>query len=252
MPCGFSLEHYKEMLSEIARGYEAMRFRDWRAAGGKSRVFMRHDVDHSLRVAVEMARVEAEAGVPATYFVLLHADLYSAATPRGAALIRELVSLGHEVGLHYDTDYYAVAGGDARAGLAADLDALGNIVGSPVVSVCKHNPLDSLPVGALEGMARFNAYSDPFMKDVKYISDSNMAWREGCACGFLARGVELQMLTHPLWWVAEGAGLRERIIACGRIEAEHYRCGVEASADYLKRSLAQRAELDLRFKERGI
>ncbi|HQN10241.1 MAG TPA: hypothetical protein PK569_21980, partial [Thermoanaerobaculia bacterium] len=212
MTCGFSIGHFEEILALVQERYEALLFREWTPArAGRPRVFLRHDVDHSLRLACEMARVEARNGIRSTYFVQLHSDLYAAATSTGAAMLRELVALGHEVGLHYDTAYYLESERDATAGFDADIALLSRLAGVPVVSAAKHNPIDTPAARELAARAKFDPYSDAFTRGVKYISDSSMSWREGCACGHLAGDKELQVLIHPLWWLVEGATLEARV-----------------------------------------
>ena len=61
-------------------------------------VALRHDVDHNLEHAVRFARWEAKLGIVGSYYVLPEAWYWSdfETTDR----LREIVELGHEVGLH--------------------------------------------------------------------------------------------------------------------------------------------------------
>ena len=61
---------------------------------------LRHDVDHDLGVALDMAKVEYERSMPATYF-LLHTAEYCR-DPLFLARCQQLVAYGHEIGLHLD------------------------------------------------------------------------------------------------------------------------------------------------------
>jgi len=70
-------------------------FRDPSASGP---VALRHDVDHSLDLALEMAWLEAEQGCRATYFVL--PDQPYAREDRFLEKCLQIQALGHEVGLH--------------------------------------------------------------------------------------------------------------------------------------------------------
>lgn len=63
-------------------------------------VAVRHDVDHNLEHAVKFARWEHEHGFRSTYFIL--PGSWYAQEPNYADLLHELVSMGHEVGLHSD------------------------------------------------------------------------------------------------------------------------------------------------------
>src|SRR4029077_14225466 len=68
MSCRFDMPHYRELLEAAkAGGY------DWASFDRHPRprdLFLRHDVDLSLEAALELARVEHELGVRATYFLM--------------------------------------------------------------------------------------------------------------------------------------------------------------------------------------
>lgn len=250
MDCGFSRHHFEEILALVGERYEALTFREWTPAGtGRPRVFIRHDVDHSLRLASQMARAEARRGVRSTYFIQLHSDLYSAATPAGAGIVRELVGLGHEVGLHYDTGYYLSAERDPGVAFDADLALLSRLAGTPVVSAAKHNPIDTPAVPELASRVKFDPYSEAFMKGLKYISDSSMKWREGCACEHLARGRELQVLLHPVWWLVEGPTIADKVRQSWETEASAQAAIVTACGEEWARCIVEREARDQRFEE---
>ena len=64
-------------------------------------VGLRHDVDHDLDLALEMAHHEWRLGYKATYF-LLHTEAYWN-DPNFPLLVRQLKEYGHEVGLHVNS-----------------------------------------------------------------------------------------------------------------------------------------------------
>src|SRR4051794_23504742 len=61
-------------------------------------VGLRHDVDHDLDLALEMAFWEAEAGCRSSYFVLHTAPYWQ--DPRLLEKCLQIQDFGHEVGLH--------------------------------------------------------------------------------------------------------------------------------------------------------
>ena len=75
---------------------------------------LRHDVDADLGAAVELARIEQRVGVQATYFCMLRSPLYNVFGRRNVELVHELVSLGHEIGLHYDVGFDPPVGAYTR------------------------------------------------------------------------------------------------------------------------------------------
>ena len=60
---------------------------------------LRHDVDHDINIALEMAEFEYENDIQATYF-LLHTAGYFDYSQEFADKCKKLVELGHDVGLH--------------------------------------------------------------------------------------------------------------------------------------------------------
>jgi hypothetical protein len=69
-------------------------------AGGAGDLALRHDVDSRLESALELARLEHERGLRATYFVLHTASYWR--DPELVPRLRRLQELGHEVGFHND------------------------------------------------------------------------------------------------------------------------------------------------------
>ena len=202
--CGFSYRHYRDVL-EAARQRYAFGHFDGTRDHERPFILLRHDVDFSLDAALRMARVEADLGVPSTYLVLPHAH-YNPFGPPGFAQLREIVALGHRLGLHYDLGFYASNGLDATETIRREAAVLEGRFGTRVSLVAEHNPgratrPDGLELGPLQ-----DAYSPAFTREIKYLSDSCQFWREGCFCGFLdpERHPRLQVLVHPIWWSEEG------------------------------------------------
>ena len=97
----FTYQAYRDMLNLLREQQYA--FRQYHNYADCPRcVILRHDIDNSLEQAVNLAQVEAEAGVASTYFVLLRTDFYNIASSAGLRAVRRIQSLGHEIGLHFD------------------------------------------------------------------------------------------------------------------------------------------------------
>jgi hypothetical protein len=233
-PCGFTYAHYRESLQRARdAGYRFAAFDDV-PADGRPFVLLRHDVDFSPDFAVPMARLESEMGVRATVFVCPHAHY----NPLGAAYapLREIVGLGHHLGLHFDAAFYAANGLPPGETLRAEAAALAARFGRPVPVVAEHKPgrAPRVDVGPF-----LDAYAPSFTREVKYLSDSCQFWREGCFCGFLdpARHPRLQVLTHPIWWSDDGRAADERL-------REHTAARIAAARDDERREFRYYASLE--------
>ena len=192
MSCTFDLAHFRELLDAArAGGYRTVAFdheprpRD---------LFLRHDVDLSLEAALELAHIEAERGMRATYFLMTESIFYNLASSEGEATLARLRELGHRVGLH------AVF---PRLELDDRFD--------PVVAW--HNPDPEFMREPLDGVV--NVMQPGYFDPDHYRSDSNQHWRSGCPHAELAAGgfEWLQLLTHPEIWAYPGATMRETMLA---------------------------------------
>jgi hypothetical protein len=192
MTCGFSLEHYRELLdAAYAGGY---RFSDFSRDPEPGDLLLRHDVDLSLEAALELARLEADAGVRATYFLMTRSVFYNLASAEGERAIERLRELGHRVALHA---VHPHVDRDERF--------------DPVLAW--HNPDPEYMSEPVPGLA--NAMEPRFFQPDRYRSDSNARWRHGCPHDDLAAGrfEWLQLLVHPAIWVYPGETMDETMRA---------------------------------------
>ena len=192
MSCSFDLGHYRELLEAAKEGgYRFARFGEEPREG---ELFLRHDVDLSLAAALEMAELEAELDVAATYLLMTESVFYNLASEEGAAAIDRLRELGHAVGLH---------------AVHPNVELDGRF--DPVVSW--HNPRPEYMSEDIAGAA--NAYGTRYFAPETYRSDSNQHWRSGCPHEELRAGAFpwLQILVHPEIWVYPGETMGETMRA---------------------------------------
>ena len=94
MECDFSLEHYSCILNNAFRaGYEFKGFHE-RVPENSRVIFLRHDIDVSVTMAVTMAELEASLGVRSTYFVLPNSPLYNLLEDEVTAILSKIRSMG--------------------------------------------------------------------------------------------------------------------------------------------------------------
>jgi hypothetical protein len=107
----FTYANYRVLLDRVRDSRENLCFGDCGGGIPAERFFLlRHDIDFCPARALEMAQVEAEMGVRATYFLLLTTSHYNLLEKRFIAAPRQIVQMGHEVGLHYDVAALEAAG----------------------------------------------------------------------------------------------------------------------------------------------
>jgi len=182
----FTTAAYVDLLDAIdAGGYEFCTVREYLASDDLPARFvvLRHDVDRMAGRALRMAKLEADHGARSTYY-------YRTSTfdPQQT---REVASLGHEVGYHYED--YVRAGGDLSAAherFAENLAQFRLSHSAPVETVCMHgNPLsphDNREMWTDPEAPGFDAYDllgEAYLSmafdDVTYFSDTGRTWRDG-------------------------------------------------------------------------
>jgi hypothetical protein len=202
----FCPEQYRKALRLARENYAFCSFT--RISTSKS-ILWRHDVDFSMEAAYELALIEAEENVCATYFINPHSEYFNLLQLRNSELLRKIKALGHNIGLHFDCHYYGKFFGDGlTAALVSEKDLIESLGVGPVEVVSYHNPTEEildLDSEILAGM--INVYSKKFFKQIGYCSDSNGVWRFRRLIDVLTAAEEdtLQVLTHPAFWVYEGA-----------------------------------------------
>ena len=171
---------------------------------------LRHDVDMDLEKALKMAQLEAQLDVRSTYFILVSSDLYNISSKRSSELLQEIVRCGHSIGLHYDEKRYL--DGIKEEFVRQEISVLEKSAGCKVSALSMHRPsLETLNHEyQFEGLE--NSYSDKYFREIKYVSDSHMTWRENIfdiVCGRNFRS--LQILTHPIWYSEEEERLEYKL-----------------------------------------
>jgi hypothetical protein len=190
-------------------------------------LIVRHDIDLSLERAVAVGAAEAEAGVRATFLVMVDSPLYVLDSPGSRAALDALRAQGHDVGLHMDLGPRGEVPGlvidDITPEVEACRDRLGGVLHDEVHSISFHRPPDPLvaalrPVSEVCGMV--NAYADPLMRC--YLADSAGAWRHGDPRPTLREPPcdTVQLLIHPFWWGDEHLSGADRLEAFYREEVD--------------------------------
>lgn len=177
----------------------------------------RHDIDISPQRALALGELEAAREIPAVYYVFLHSAFYGFWERAVVRILRRLLDLGHEVGLHFETEFYRGEGLDAEemeARLIEEAAALGRVLGREVRSYTVHNPVEGDPVVGQDRVGELvNGFGPAVRERFEYCSDSNGYWRYQRLEDVLRAPVTrpLCVLTHPVWWVDRVMAPRERI-----------------------------------------
>ncbi len=204
----FTFEGYKKVLNIITEcGY---RYSDFHNFNENEKVcILRHDIDLSLDAALDVAKIENEMNISSTYYVLLNTEFYNLLHTPSRNKMKEIVALGHNVGLHFDAKRYeGTDENDLTKALTEEIGMLSGLLDCDINSFSIHRPTKQEIENniCLDGIV--NTYSTKFFRNFKYISDSRMRWRENAeeviTCG---KYQQLQVLTHPIWYGNENRNI---------------------------------------------
>lgn len=204
----FSPEGYVRLVCALEDvGYAVASFQE--TDPNSRHLILRHDIDMSLQAAADLALIETQAGWKAHYFVLLRTEMYNVFSRGGKHALSAIIDAGHEVGLHFDCSLYL---GDDGPDVVARLDAaaahecaiLESITERPVRFISLHRPAPAMIRNTHRLAGRPHSYMPRFVEDMGYCSDSRGIWRYGHPLDHpaLISGRALQLLTHPIWWIA--------------------------------------------------
>lgn len=177
----------------------------------------RHDIDHSIHRAKKLAELEKKYFIKATYFLQLGSFFYNIFEEEIKELILNILSLGHQIGLHFDPTQYKInTKEDLEKYLNFEKNILENLFQVEIKVFSFHNPTEEiLKYDDFKYSGMINTYAKYFKENVEYCSDSNGYWRYKRLEDFLnEKHKKIQVLTHPSWWQKEIMSPRDRIQRC--------------------------------------
>ncbi|MBC3765022.1 hypothetical protein [Neptunicella marina] len=167
------------------------------------RIFLRHDIDFDLQVALAFARREAELGISATYYFLMRSDAYNFFSADNLKVIQQIQALGHAISLHFDVLCYTTP----ETGLQQELKCFTDWTGVTPKVVSIHRPPKYFFGEQNSSLAYPHTYQAQYVKQIQYLSDSGGSFKYGHPLHSEAFNTkqDLHLLIHPIWSVAEDA-----------------------------------------------
>jgi hypothetical protein len=233
----FTLANYRRLV-ELAResGFTFSFFdRDY-AASGKI-LLWRHDVEFSPYVALKMASIEQACGARATYFFQLHSEFYNLLEREVTQIVMAIRSLGHEIGLHFDSHYFNIQSEDQLEHyLALDAAYFDRVFGVQIRAFSFHNTTPFiLACERSEYAGLLNVYSQAFKKQFVYCADSTGFWRYERMEDVLQNPTinRLHVLTHDAMWGDAVLPPRQRVYQAIDAHAQRLKMFYDAALKHL-------------------
>jgi len=162
-------------------------------------LILRHDIDISLPAALKMARIERDLGIRSTYFVLFSSEFYDTCERNNVEILKQILKLGHEIGLHYYPTQYRLYKQNPKKILKREIQLLENILGTKIYSIARHGPWDRDPFARIKEYINANHL---YMRRDLFVHESNRAWipLHGLLELLNKPPKKVQLLVHPENW----------------------------------------------------
>ena len=174
----FTLTQYKQLLTALKEaGYNFKTFEQALQTGFNNTIVLRHDVDKLPYNSLAFAKIQHNLGVVGSY--------YFRAVPCSwnQEVIKEIASLGHEVGYHYEN--LTTHNGDLEKGIADFEDNLNKLRKfAPVKTICMHgspaSKWDSKDLWTKYNYQDYGIIGEPYFDvdfdNVFYLTDTGRRW----------------------------------------------------------------------------
>lgn len=174
----FTVSAYTHLLqSLIKQGYTFQTYAEFIASPAPKAIILRHDVDALKQNSLTFAKIQAQHGVKGTYYFRTIPQSYS------EQVIKEMATLGHEIGYHYET--MDTARGDidkAYDEFCRNLQTFRKIVS--VSTICMHgSPMskyDNRDIWKKYDYRKLNLIAEPYFdtnfNQIFYLTDTGRRW----------------------------------------------------------------------------
>jgi len=174
----FTVSCYKDLLRAlITEGYKFQTYHDFTEHPEEKVILLRHDVDARKEHSLLFAKIQHEMGIVGTYYFRMVPESF------GKQVIREIASMGHEIGYHYEDMDFAKGDVDKAYELAKKhLAQLREV--AKIKTICMHgsprSPYDNKEVWKKYDYRVLGIISEPYFdldfSKVLYLTDTGRRW----------------------------------------------------------------------------
>jgi hypothetical protein len=170
----------------------------------KGDILLRHDIDFSLTAAKKIAIEEYNLGICSTFFVYLNTPFYNIAFKKDKDIIEEIISLGHDVALHFDDNSDSNVKDEIEILRRMYPKARTDIISlhKPTINKMKKELVHNYPITT--------TYDVSFFANINYLSDSRCDFDMKALNSVVLSNKSFQLLLHPIWWFYEGDTLEQK------------------------------------------
>ena len=139
----FTISKYTALLEVAKLNYSFVLYEEVELADNF--ILWRHDCDISLNRALHLAKIDRNANIRSTFFLNPHCEFYNLLEKSQSQIVEEIITLGHDIGLHFDAAFYDISS-EGQLDLLVEREAewLKNWFGIEIKVFSFHNPTEFL------------------------------------------------------------------------------------------------------------
>jgi hypothetical protein len=174
----FKLTVYEELLDTLTeREYTFQPFIEFLEKPARRVVMLRHDIDDRSENALQFAQIQYKRGIKGSYYFRMVPQSFN------ENIIKDIASMGHEIGYHYETMDSANGNIDkAYRQFCANLEELRKI--TSIRTICMHgsprSPYDNKTLWDKYSYTHLGLLGEPYFdinfEDVAYLTDTGRRW----------------------------------------------------------------------------
>jgi len=214
----YSLKKLEEIYIELLeKGASFHLMKDLKRT--KRGIILRHDLDTEMDSALPVAQMEHGLGIKSSYFFLVTSRFYNLYCDHCRKILHEILSLGHEVGLHFDASIYPEE--SLEEAFWEEKHILEVILKQKIYSLSLHNPSLTGKYPYFKNIV--NAYDWDIFSPKNYFSDSMFAFKATVDQIIdEAKHNIVQILFHPAQYCIRNEKEPPGVIYMRKIEIERF------------------------------
>ena len=127
----------------------------------------------------------------------MHTSDYNIFEEESASVVRQILDLGHDIGLHYDAALFESMGVEPIEIANNQITLMEKFWNTKVYAMSSHMPMRSGKTFCVPGI--IDVYDKQYLIDIKYITDSTQTWREDVVSSLLDKYPRIHLLLHEYY-----------------------------------------------------
>lgn len=203
----YGKSEYSKLIKDlISKGFK---FKQFLSPEDHYTIYLRHDIDFSIKDALEIASLESDMGIRANYFFMITSNFYNCFSYENFNLIKRILNYGHSISLHFDPSCYE----NQEEGYQIEKAIFESKFNLNIKIISLHRPGKFLNSNNTKIGNCYHTYEDKFFREMSYYSDSGGKDIRKIIKKLypIKDSKPIHLLLHPIWWTQKNKSPTSRL-----------------------------------------